>query len=96
MSREASTRHVRSKEEIDVIRHDHLRVHFVMANFGAVFDCSKDQLSKGRLAEEGGAAPGLIEHAVHRSEGLAGGQMRGRERTMCRETVMQAEVTNRG
>ena len=79
--------HQRTEKQMDVIGHDDPRVHLVMPNLGAVFDRSPNQLSNSRLAEEGRAALGLIEQAVHGDEGFPGGQIRGWKRALWRKTV---------
>jgi hypothetical protein len=77
--------HMTSKQEMDVIRHDHPRMHLVMAEFGAVFDRSKDHLGNGRLSEEGGT-----------TRRMAGSQMRGRKRRRGGRLSCSRKVTNRG
>lgn len=76
---------------MDVIGHDHPRVQFVVPNLGPIPDRSQDELCDGGLPEKGGAAPGVIEQAVHRDEGLTGGQIRGRKGALWRKTAVQAE-----
>ena len=76
---------------MDVIGHDHPRVQVVVPNFGPILDRSRDELRDGRLSEKGGSAPSVIQQAVHRDEGFAGGQIRGRKGALCRKTVVQAE-----
>ena len=83
--------HPRSEEETDAIGHDHPRVQFVVPNGHSPLDRSQDQLRNGRLSEKGGSAASVIEQAVHRDEGFAGGRIRGRKGALCRKTVVQAE-----
>ncbi len=76
---------------MDAMGHDHPRVQLVVPDSRSVLDRSRDQLRDGRLSEKGGTAASVIEQAVHRSEGFAGSQIRGRKGALCRKTVVQAE-----
>jgi len=58
---------------MDVIGHDHPCVQGIVFERGATLDRSQDELSNGRLSEEGRTPAGLIEQSVHGDEGFAGG-----------------------
>src|ERR1039458_8545719 len=82
---------MRSKEQMNMIRHDDPRVHLVVPDPGAIVNGCQDQFSNVRLPEKHRPAPGLIEQPVHGDECFAGSQIGGRKRAICGKSAVQAE-----
>src|ERR1039458_2744458 len=82
---------MRSKEQMNMIRHDDPRVHLVVPDPGAIVNGCQDQFSNVRLPEKHRPPPGLIEQPVHGDECFAGSQIGGWKRAIGRKTAVQAE-----
>ena len=74
-----------------MIWHDDPRVQFIVPDAGAMLNGSRHLAGNRCLSEECGAAPNLVEKAIHGGERLAGSGGLAREDAVRWKAVMQAE-----
>ena len=89
--------HERRHQEMDVVGHDYVAVQAIpLETRFAVGQGLDHELGDLGLAQECGAAAGLVQESVQSYEGSAGGHSGGWEDTVGRQTARQAEGDEEG